>query len=250
MKPYYDDGTVTIYHGDALHVLAALPDASIDFITADPPYSSGGAFRGDRVQTAGAKYHTAKGGLVGFTGDTRDQHAYQYWMALWLTEARRVLQPSEIITVFTDWRQLAPTSDALQAGGFIYRGVVVWDKTSTAKHYPGRYAAQAEFVVWGTNGARGGNAYEWALRGVFSHQAPRNAERVHMTQKPEPLLRDLCQAAPAAGVVLDPFMGSGTSLVAARAIGRRAIGVDLDERNCEAAAERVGQHVLDLGEAA
>jgi site-specific DNA-methyltransferase (adenine-specific) len=76
--------------------------------------------------------------------------------------------------------------------------------------------------------------------------APPGTERVHVTQKPETLLREILLVAPP-GAVLDPFMGSGTTLRAAKDLGRKAIGIELEERYCEIAARRMGQEVLDLG---
>lgn len=247
MTPYYEDDHVTIYHGDALPTLAALDDSSIDLVLTDPPYSSGGMVRGDRMAKASDKYHN--GAQHNFTGDNRDQHAYSYWVALWISECRRLLQDSEVIGIFTDWRQLTATIDSVQAGGLIYRGVVVWDKTDRARGYPGRFAAQSEFLVWGTNGPRG-DQFDYALRGVYRVPVPINDERVHMTQKPVDLIRDLLKIAPAGGTVLDPFMGSGTTLRAAKDLGLKAIGIEMEERYCELAANRMAQEVLDFGGAA
>jgi site-specific DNA-methyltransferase (adenine-specific) len=78
-----------------------------------------------------------------------------------------------------------------------------------------------------------------------------NAERVgHPTQKPEPLIRWAMAFAPNVSTVLDPFMGSGTTLVAAKRLGRQAVGIERDERYCEAAAERLAQGALPLTETA
>lgn len=247
MKPYYQHGGITIYHGDAIPTLAALPTASVGLVLSDPPYSSGGMVRSDRVASVSDKYH--QGDELPFTGDNKDQHAYGYWVALWLTECRRLLQETQIVGLFCDWRQLAVTTDAIQSGGFIYRGVVVWDKTERARGFPGRFAAQSEFVVWGTNGPRGCQ-YDYALNGVFRVPAPANRERVHLTQKPVSLLKSLIEIAPANGAVLDPFMGSGTTLRAAKDMGREAIGIEIEEKNCEIAAKRLEQEVLDFGGAA
>jgi len=243
VTPYYDEGGITIYHGDALPILGKLPSQSCGLVLTDPPYSSGGFYRGDRMQATSEKYH--EGGEPEFHGDNKDQHAHQYWTALWLTESRRILADSEVVALFCDWRQLASTTDAVQAAGLIYRGVVVWDKTERARRFPGRFGPQSEFVVWGSRGPRGCD-YDWALRGVFPIPAPFGSEREHMTQKPVALMKELMRIAPADGVVLDPFMGSGTTLVAAKALGRRAIGIEIEEKYCEAAVRRLAQEVLPV----
>jgi site-specific DNA-methyltransferase (adenine-specific) len=243
MTPYYEQDGITIYHGEALKVLSSLPDGAADLVITDPPYSSGGMVRGDRMADPSKKYHS--GDEISFTGDNRDQHAFAYWVALWVGECRRVLKDSEVVGIFCDWRQLSATTDAIQAGGLIYRGIVAWDKTEQARGFPGRFAAQCEYVVWGTSGRRGCD-YDFALRGVIREPAPRNSARVHLTQKPVALLENLVAIAPAGGTVLDPFAGSGTTLVAAKNTGRRAIGVELDERYCEIAAKRLAQGALPL----
>lgn len=242
---YYRDRDVTLYHGEALGLLRELPDESVDAVLTDPPYSSGGMMRNDRTMPLRRKYHESRR-LLEFTGDNRDQHGFAYWVALWITEARRVLRDHEIVGVFTDWRQLAATIGAIQAGGLVYRGVVVWDKGEGARRYPGRFGNQAEYVVWGTRGGRNADGYEWALPGVFRHQAPTGVGRVHITQKPVGLMRDLVAVVPPGGTLLDPFAGSGTLLRAAKDLGRKAIGFELEVENCELVVARMGQGVLDL----
>jgi DNA modification methylase len=79
-----------VVHGDALHVLRDLPDACINAFVADPPYSSGGAFRADRVKDTTAKYvssGSANREIPAFEGDVRDQRSFTLWTALWSSEA-------------------------------------------------------------------------------------------------------------------------------------------------------------------
>lgn len=131
LTPYYDDGTTTIYQGDALAVVPAL-DELVDVVIADPPYSSGGRTSSERTRATSTKYVSsdAKRELPEFVGDCRDQHGHAHWCALWLSACLQRTRPGGLCFVWTDWRQLAATSDALQAGGWTWRGVVVWAQAS------------------------------------------------------------------------------------------------------------------------
>ena len=130
-----DVGAVRLYRGDALAVLATLGDGSVDAVVTDPPYSSGGQFRGDRAQVTNDKYLNSEDRdlYLPFTGDNRDQRGYLYWSALWLSQALRVTRPGGVIAVFTDWRQLPTTTDAIQCGGWVWRGIVPWNKTEAGR---------------------------------------------------------------------------------------------------------------------
>ncbi len=240
MKPYYRSKGITIYNGDALRVLSELPTAAAGILLTDPPYSSGGQFRGDRLQDVHTKYvntHSASGNkLLPFSGDNRDQRAYGYWMALWLGEARRVLSPGSIAGLFADWRQLPVTTDALQAGGFVWRGIVPWHKPG-GRRTQGRWANNCEYVAWGTNGPRGLTGA--APTGFYQVNSPASNIRQHITQKPIALMEALLGVSATDETVLDCFAGSGTTLVAARNLDRQAIGIELEEKYCEIAAKRL-----------
>lgn len=232
-------GNAELWHGDALEVLALL--GPVDAVITDPPYSSGGMVRGDRNQKTSAKYQhgdTVKT-MHEFTGDSRDQRGWVEWCAMWLGRARRLTAAGGVVCTFTDWRQMPSSTDALQAAGWVWRGVAVWNK-GTAIPQPNAFLAQCEFMTWGTNGPRDvdykGGAY---LRGCFDIEAPK--QREHITQKPVALMREVVQIVPRGGVVLDPFMGSGTTGVAALETGRRFIGVELSREYFDIACERISR---------
>lgn len=255
-EPHYQDDSVSLHHGDALAVLAELPDASVDAVITDPPYSSGGMTRGDRMGSTRTKYveSGAKHDLADFGGDNRDQRSYQYWCALWLSECLRVTKPGGILCQFTDWRQLPATTDAIQAGGWVWRGVVPWIKPN-ARPQQGRFTSNAEYVVWGTKGAR--EIAGPVLDGYFLFNPPR--EREHITQKPMDVMRHLVKIVPEGGRVLDPFMGSGTTGAAAVLERRLFVGVEHSDHYIEVAERRIrtaagqaiagadGQPALDFG---
>lgn len=183
-QPYYEDESVTLYGGDCLAVLAALPDASVDAVITDPPYSSGGMVRGDRMNDTHSKYVNNDSGsgnnLAAFSGDNRDQRAYGYWCALWLGECLRVTKPGGTCLLFTDWRQLPVTTDALQAGGWVWRGIVPWAKPG-ARPQAGRFTATCEYVVWGSAGPMALEMGDACLPGFY--QATGTARpRAHRTE--------------------------------------------------------------------
>lgn len=231
---------IQLHRGDALAVLRDLPTGSVDALITDPPYSSGGMVRGDRTASTRTKYvrSDAKHSIEDFTGDTRDQRAYAYWCALWLGEALRVVKPGGVAIIFTDWRQLPSTTDALQAGGWVWRGIVPWAKINP-RPQSGRFAAECEYAVWASNGAMPQDWSGDALPGFYQAIAPRGDGREHQAQKPLEVMRGLVKIAPAGGVVLDLFMGAGTTGVAAVTEHRHFIGVELLEAHFATAERRI-----------
>jgi site-specific DNA-methyltransferase (adenine-specific) len=218
----------SVTHGNALALLQTLPDACVDAVCTDPPYSSGGMFRADRAASTGDKYVLNGTALErpDFVGDSRDQRSFQYWMALWLYEAMRVTKPGGAICCFCDWRQIGPCSDAIQSGGWIYRGIVPWDKTEGVRPSMGRFAAQCEYILWGTHGARGSFEEIGCLPGIV-RAFPKPSEKHHQTGKPVAVLQELVKIAPVGGIILDPFHGGGSTTVAALREGRRCISFEL-----------------------
>jgi site-specific DNA-methyltransferase (adenine-specific) len=249
MTLYYQDASVTIYHGDMFDVLPLL--GGVGAVVTDPPYSSGGAFRGDRAMSTVAKY--VQSGTAAyrpeFAGDNRDQRSFLAWSSLWLNAARVASRPGAVLCSFIDWRQLPTMTDAVQAGGWTWRGLAVWDKTLRCRPSAGQFSAQSEFVVWGTNGPAIRHETGRQIPGVFPCPAPNNKDREHIAQKPCNVMQWVCSVVFPGSVVLDPFMGSGSTLVAAKAKGHTAIGIEVDERYCEIAARRCSQETMDLGAA-
>lgn len=214
----------SLLHGEAFSTLRELADETIDALITDPPYSSGGQFKGDRASSASTKYSRADG-TPDFTGDNRDQRGFLAWATLWLSESFRACKPGAIVALFTDWRQLPITTDALQSGGFTWRGVIPWNKPNPRPR-KGAFAQGSEFVVWGTKGSCATEGECHALK-PWLYAPPHYTKRVHLTEKPVDLLRELVRVCPAGGVVLDPFAGSGATGVAALLEGRRFLGVEL-----------------------
>lgn len=232
----------TMMHGDSLVVLRTLKDESCDILITDPPYSSGGMVRGDRMSSTRTKYvrSDAAAPAADFTGDNRDQRSYLAWCSLWLAECRRVLRPGAWAIVFTDWRQLPTTTDAVQAGGFIWRGIMPWYKPAH-RHVRGGVSLACEYAVVATNGPAVVDAPQ--IVGFYSESAPR--ERLHQTQKPAGLIAHALGLAPADSHVLDPFAGSGTTGVVAVSMGHRFTGIELSWHFYTVACDRLEGTVRD-----
>jgi site-specific DNA-methyltransferase (adenine-specific) len=230
--------------GEALELLARLPSDSVDGVITDPPYSSGGQFRGDRAQSTVSKYvHSGQQSTPDrpeFSGDTRDQRGYHFWCALWLSECLRIAKPGAPIAVFTDWRQLPTTSDVLQAGGWLWRGVVPWSKTQGARPQMGRFRAQCEYVVWGSKGPLPQRTDVGTLPGFFEISVTNEGAREHIAAKPIAIMEEIARIVPPGGVILDPFAGSGSTALGALKCGRSFIGFELDPAIAERARQRIG----------
>ncbi len=218
MKPYYQDDQVTLYHGDCLTIPAWL-DA--DVLVTDPPY--GMAFQSGQRAERFAK----------IAGDD-DVTVRDDALALWGYE-----KPA---AVFGTWRVERPKAT---------RQVLVWDKRGAG---PGMgdlataFGSSHEEVYligrWEKRNARRGSVIT-----TDSSPAALTTKIGHPTPKPVGLMEILIAAAPE-GVIADPFAGGGSTLVAARNLGRKAIGVELEERYCEIIAKRLDQMCLDFGEGA
>lgn len=218
----------SLVRGECLDVLRQIPDESFDALVTDPPYSSGGTTASSRSRPTGLKY-VQKGTKLkrpDFAGDQRDQRSWSHWCTLWLSEGLRVCRPEGYCLMFTDWRQLAAATDAIQAAGWIFRGIVPWDKTERSRApHTGYFRHQAEYVVWGTKGACRPNAPGGPWPGCFRF-AVLQSDKHHQTGKPTELMKQLLRCVRPEGRVLDPFCGSGTTLVAAAQLGLAALGIE------------------------
>jgi|TARA_Y100000034_G_C6720503_1_gene318745 site-specific DNA-methyltransferase (adenine-specific) len=211
MTPYYEDDAVTIFHGDCREIL---PTLEADVLVTDPPYGMGheAAHRGKRRQP-----------IHGDDDLTLRDEILHYW-------------GDRPALVFGTWRKPRPTAT---------RELLVWHKTGVGflgdLSLPWGPSHEEIYVLGnGWEGKRRSNVY--AVDGLSAGSSKRPD---HPTPKPVPLLQALISYCPP-GVIVDPFMGAGSTLRAAKDLGRTAIGIELEERYCEAAATRLGQEVLSL----
>jgi site-specific DNA-methyltransferase (adenine-specific) len=230
---------VTLYCGDCLEVLPTLAAGSVDAVVTDAPYSSGGQFRGDRTQKTSDKYiqtdsiDTYRGE---FSGDNRDQRGFLAWASLWLGQCLQAAKPGATILMFTDWRQLPTSTDALQCGGWVWRNIVTWWKPG-CRMIRGRFSSSAEYILYGSHGVP--TEGERSPQNVLAIHGCNGAEKQHIAEKPIELLTTLLGVSPIGVTVLDPFMGSGTTGVACVQTGRRFIGVEIERRYFDIAVRRI-----------
>ena len=238
---------VEILHGDCLEVMRGMADASVDAIVTDPPYSSGGMFRGDRAQAVDAKYvqSSAESVRTSFSGDTMDQRSLYAFSVHWLSEARRIARPGACLVLFSDWRQLPIFSDAIQGGGWIWRNIGTWWKPGT-RMQRGRFSSSAEYVLYGTSGIPVPG--KRSPQNVFSHPSMKGAAKVHICQKPIDVMRWAIGVVPDGGIIFDPFMGSGSTAEAAFLEGFNFIGCERDAYYVQIAKARIAAAEAERGE--
>jgi site-specific DNA-methyltransferase (adenine-specific) len=235
MKPYYQDDHATIYHGDCLKVLPTL--SGVGQVLTSPPYNKGMRERGKQTWCAlkdGYNIHT----------DDMAHADYVKWQhdvlnACWATltddgaiyyQHKPIVRGNEGVFPF----ELIPA-------GVPCRQIITWDRGSGFNRNPTHYVPR----------------YEWVM--VLAKEAFRiNTRSVddlwQITPTPDPdhpAPFPLSLAVRAIGttdaeLIVDPYLGSGTTLVAAKSLGRKAIGIEIDEAYCEIAARRLAQEVLPL----
>ena len=235
MSPYYDHDGITIYHGDCRDVVDSLPPAAVDLLLTDPPYGMAfvSGWNGQSVADQSVRGDGVRQGVRVVRGA--------------LNSLVPTYAPDMHALVFCHWESWPDFYDNL-CHLFSIRNALIWSKggggMGDLRH---EYAKDYEVVLFGArsrgrelNGMRTGAVIE-GYRRVKSH------DRYVTFQKPEPLLVELIERhSPPGGLVLDPFLGSGSTLVAAKRTGRRAIGIELEERYCEIAANRLAQGVLSF----
>ncbi len=234
----YASRDITIYQGDALKTLETLPDASADAVITDPPYCSGGVTLSARQADPSDKYQKSgtKKKYPPMLGDGRDQRSFTAWATLWLGECWRIAKEGAPVLVFTDWRQLPSMTDAIQAAGFFWHGIVVWNKRS-CRPAKGRFRQQCEYLLFASRG-RFAPQTGLCLPGVYDYPVIAKDKR-HITGKPVPLVEDLMRITAKGATIIDPFIGAGTTAIAARNQGRQCIGIELSAEYANITAARL-----------
>lgn len=239
IAPYWTDGQFTVYHGDARLILPQLDLSTVDITIADPPYNLDLPYGGSR-------------GADGLTGAS-----YEAWSEAWFRVA-----PQPLVT-FCGTKNLAmwhrieePTwvgawHKPNAAGGNPMKGFAAWEPVlfygkpnAPVRHDAWSVALTAQEYGSDRNTPRPGKI---RTNGVANHGKVQTGR--HPCPKPLPLLWRIVEATTQVGhVVLDPFVGSGTTLRAAKDLGRCGIGIDKEEEYCQMTVDRLQQEVLALWE--
>lgn len=240
---------IQIYQGNCRDFLKAYDGPQIDAVITDPPYASGGATLSERLAPTSQKYTDGKKQcpFPDFLGDQLDARSWLHMMADTFAAARDRCHDGAVLVSFIDWRQLPLLTDAVQWAGWSWRGTLAWDKVSS-RPQKGRFRQQSEFAIWASNGRLPIDRPVPILPGVFRYTNVQGPERLHQTQKPLALMREIVKICVPGGLILDPFSGSGSTLAAAHAEGYDAIGVELSTEIAKTAAERLSVPLQAINE--
>ena len=241
--------------GDCIELMARMPEGSVDMIFADPPYNLQLArelLRPNHTRVEGVDDDWDK--FDGFT-------AYDDFTRAWLRAARRVLRADGSLWVIGTYHNIYRVGAILQDLEYWILNDVVWRKSNPMPNFRGRRFTNAhETLIWAAHGKDARYTFNYAamkalnddlqMRSDWLIPICAGAERLkdadgrkaHPTQKPEALLHRVILAATKPGqVVLDPFLGSGTTAAVAKRLGRRYIGLEREPRYAEMARRRIAR---------
>lgn len=216
-----------IIHGECVEIMRRMEAGTFDAVVTDPPYGTGGRRRPTR---GGGRNATAR-----LARDEWDQ-----WSVEWVPEAVRLLTTGARVACFCPVVRIGDMIAAARAAGLPYLTRVVWRKPDPMPPYRGRLAQAVEDALIFGSGPLGADGEHNVWVGS-APRAGRDADGTgHPNQKPIGLMRWLCRlVAPPGGTILDPFAGSGTTLVAAGMEGRSSVGIEQDGTYCAIARDRV-----------
>lgn len=232
MNPYYEDSLVTLYQADALEVLPTLDAGSVDAIVTDPPYVIGAV---------------SAGNMASKSGGWADMMNSALWFAEWYKMADRLLRHDGSFWTFCNWRTQPVVMNAAVRAGLPITSLMVWDKEWIGPG--GSQGLRPAYELVALMAKPGFAIKDRGVPDVWRHKVGGYKPNGHPAEKPVGLVSRIlttCSLAPGAHVV-DPFGGSGTTAIAAKALGLRCTIVEAEEKWCELIASRLDQGVLDLG---
>ena len=239
--------------GDCIEELNLLPEASIDLVFADPPYNlqlKNELYRPDNSRVDAVDDDWDKFGSFA---------AYDAFTREWLSACRRVLKPHASLWVIGSYHNIFRVGASLQDLGFWVLNDVVWRKSNPMPNFRGRRFTNAhETLIWASMGPKARYTFNYEAMKALNEDLQMRSDwlfpicsggerlreecgrKTHPTQKPEALLHRILLAASNPGdVVLDPFLGSGTTAVAAKRLGRHFVGIEREASYAEAAKARL-----------
>lgn len=230
-EPYYQDGHVTLYLGDAFDLLPQISPGSIDHCVTDPPYI---------LQAGSSSQRGSK------TGGWADMMNAAHWYSAWYRHAATLLRHTGSIWTFGNWRSLPVMQRAAIDADITAASLLVWDKDWIGPAGPQQLRSQHEVCLIL---AKPGFVQPDRSQGdVLRIKASSSKPSGHPAEKPLALLRRVVALTGVkhGGLILDPFAGSCTTSVAAKALGVRSVAIEAEERWCEVAALRLSQEVMPL----
>lgn len=260
MKPYYEHAGITIYHGDCADIAASLPTASVSLIVTSPPYNQTKSLLGKPsgiwAETRGAAGFLRAWRDRGYSDDVPEAE-YVAWQKALFGELASVCTSDA--SLFYNHQLRWRDGECLHPVQWFtpplwrMRQEVIWNRGGGMMFNARMFVRFDERIIWFVRG----DTWKWNQSAVGMGTIWSIAREQQQQGKLHPVAfplalptRCISAASDHGDVVLDPFMGSGTTLVAAKNLGRRAIGIDLEERYCEIAAKRLSQEVLAFLEGA
>ncbi|MFS8085431.1 MAG: DNA-methyltransferase [Acidobacteriota bacterium] len=249
------DGRSRLYHGDCLEVMASMQPDSVDCIWTDPPYN----LSNDGITcVAGRMVKVNKGEWDRSRGVELDHEFNKAWLAA----CRRVLKPNGTIWVSGTLHVYPSVGFAMQQLGFRILNDIIWEKPAPPPNLGCRcFTHSTELILWATKAKKGKDKYTFnyedmktenadkQMKNVWRMSAPSKAEKrhgKHPTQKPVELIARCLRASTNVGdLVLDPFAGAATTGVAAFALQRHFVGIEMDKGHAELATRRLASAVGD-----
>lgn len=246
MNSYLDD--ITLLQGDAFKIMDDLEKGSVDMIFADPPYflSSGG------VTCSGGKMVSVNKGLWDTELSFEEKHKFN---KEWLLKCNRIMKPNATIWVSGTLHNIYSIGMALEETGYKILNNITWQKTNPPPNLGCRnFTHSTETIIWAKkNSKKAKHYYNYDLMKMYNNNkqmkdvwtgplTPKSEKKFgkHPTQKPLYILERIVEASTKKGdTILDPFLGSGTTGVAAKKLDRKFIGIELDENYFEIARKRI-----------
>jgi DNA modification methylase len=215
----------TLHLGDCLEYLGQIPPISVQAVITDPPYMIGS---------------TSVGNPAAKCGTWADMENSAFWFSHWFNLSKRILKPDGYLLVFGNWRSIPTLIRAFDLSSLTVSSCMIWNKEWIGTGGPHALRPTYEVVMFAA--MPDARIVNRSASDIYSCKwmAGNSAESGHPAEKPVRLMRHLIQlVAPTGGVIVDPFMGSGTTGVAAKAEGRDFIGIEREQRWLDLARKRI-----------